>query len=278
MVRASNNDGVWSETPAQVQIVINPPWWETWWFRIGVLLLLVFLGVTGYQVRFRAIEASRRQLEIRVAERTRELQDAQEQVESANAELQMQLAEITALEHEVREKAIRDALTGLHNRHYLSEMLMAELSRANRGLYTVAFILVDLDKFKQVNDRYGHPAGDQLLIAVATTINCQTRLSDISCRYGGEEFLIVLPQITAEAALQRAEQLRADIAALQTQVGEQTVQVTASIGVAIYPVHAENSDEILSAVDAALYQAKERGRNQVVLWTQPDGVGLKSVD
>jgi diguanylate cyclase (GGDEF)-like protein len=268
-VRASNNDGAWGETPAQVQIVINPPWWQTWWFQIGGLLLLVFLVLMGYQIRFRAIQATNRELEIRVVKRTREVQDARQQVESANAELQVQLAEITALELKVREQAIRDALTGLHNRHYLSERLAEELSRARRGAYNVAFILVDLDKFKQVNDHYGHPAGDQVLIAVAKIINEQIRLSDFACRVGGEEFLIIMSPISAEIALQRAEKLRSDIGALQVRVAEQIIQVTASIGVAIYPTHAENSDEILSAVDAAMYQAKDAGRNQVVLWTPP---------
>jgi diguanylate cyclase (GGDEF)-like protein len=271
MVRASNNDGNWSETPATLRIVINPPWWETWWFRIFLLLLAIFLVFTGYQVRFSTIQATNRELEIRVDKRTRELQDAQQLVESVNAELQSQLVEITALEHKVREQAIRDALTGLHNRHYLSETLAAELSRADRASYTVAFLLVDLDLFKQVNDHYGHPAGDQVLIAVANSINTQTRLSDIACRYGGEEFLIILPQITLESAMLRAEQLRLDIATLQTQIAGPIIQITASIGVAIYPLHAETSDGILTAVDEAMYQAKEHGRNQVVLWTAPSG-------
>ncbi|RPH61264.1 MAG: diguanylate cyclase [Chloroflexi bacterium] len=265
MVRASNHDGTWNETPASLEIEIRPPWWGTWWFRIGAILAVIAVAIGAFQLRIRSIRATNRELEKRVNERTHELQDAQRQLQSANTELKAQLAEITVLEQKVREQAIRDALTGLYNRHYLSEMLGAELSRAKRGAYTVAFLLVDLDHFKNVNDTYGHPAGDQALITATKVIGEHTRRSDIACRYGGEEFLIVMPEITREGALRRAEQLRADIENLQIQAGQQTIRVTASIGIAIYPLHGDDSDEILSAVDSALYQAKETGRNRVIL-------------
>jgi diguanylate cyclase (GGDEF)-like protein len=179
--------------------------------------------------------------------------------------LNTQLSEIMALESKVREQAIRDALTGLYNRHYLSEMLEAELSRARRGTYTVAFLLIDLDRFKEVNDTFGHPAGDQALKSVAKIISELTRRSDIACRFGGEEFMVILPEIAKADAQLRAEQLRQKIEALKLPAGEKTIQLTASIGVAMYPLHGETSDEMLSVVDTALYRAKETGRNRVIL-------------
>ncbi len=267
LVRAANHDGVWNEEPARLEIEILPPWWGTWWFRIGALLAIVAAVVGGVQLRINSIRAINRELEKRVDERTRELRDAQLQLQNANAELKTQLAEITMLEQKVREQAIRDALTGLYNRHYLSEMLEGELSRARRGSYTVAFLLIDLDHFKNINDTYGHPAGDRSLVKTAELIKEHTRRSDIACRYGGEEFLVILPEITREDAQKRAEQLRVDIETLSIEFEGQILHITASIGIAIYPLHGEDSDSLLSAVDSALYNAKNSGRNQVILPT-----------
>jgi diguanylate cyclase (GGDEF)-like protein len=265
MVRAANHDGYWSDTPASIEIEIRPPWWGTWWFRVGSILAVILLIAGGVNLRIRNIRAANRELEERVDERTRELQDAQQKLQKANTDLKNQLAEIIALEQKVREQAVRDALTGLYNRHYLSEVLDAELSRAKRGSYTVAFLLIDLDHFKQVNDRYGHPAGDYALMSTAQVIREHTRRSDTACRYGGEEFLIIMPEINQEDALLRGEELRNNVENLEIEHEGQVIKLTVSVGVAIYPIHGPNSDKILSAVDEALYLAKQSGRNQVIM-------------
>jgi len=268
LVRAANHDGVWNEEPARLEIEILPPWWGTWWFRLGALLTIIAAILGGVQWRINSIRAVNRELEKRVDERTRELQEAQQQLQIANVELQTQLAEITLLEQKVREQAVRDALTGLYNRHYLSDMLTGELMRASRGNYHVAFLLIDLDRFKEINDTFGHMAGDFVLQNIANVISAHTRRSDIACRYGGEEFLLVVPEINPDDALKRAEQLRSDIQSLSIEFDGQRIPITASIGVALYPLHGENSDAVLSAVDEALYKAKERGRNQVIFCTK----------
>ncbi|MEJ5225321.1 MAG: diguanylate cyclase, partial [Anaerolineales bacterium] len=265
LVRAANHDGVWSETPARLEIEIRPPWWGTWWFRLGSILLVIGLIAGGVQWRIHSIRAKNRELEQRVNERTRELQNAQQQLQQVNADLQTRLVEITALQQKVREQAIHDALTGLYNRHYLSEVLDAELSRAKRGAYSVAFLLIDIDYFKQINDRYGHPAGDHVLVTTACAIHEHTRRSDTACRFGGEEFLLVLPEITRDDAFHRAEQLRQYIENLNISYEGQPIRVTISVGVALYPFHGENSDQLLAAVDKALYDAKQTGRNRVRL-------------
>jgi len=194
------------------------------------------------------------------------LLDAQERLRVVNEELQKQLEEITKLEQQVREQAIRDALTGLYNRHHLLNVLEAEFCRAERKGHSIAFMLIDLDHFKKVNDSYGHQAGDTTLQAATQVIGKSIRRSDIAFRYGGEEFLVILPEITLNNARQRAEQLRQAIDELEILFKGETIHISASIGMAIYPQHGSTGDEMLSRVDHALYQAKKAGRNKVILY------------
>lgn len=266
LVRASNNDGAWNVTPARLEIEILPPWWGTWWFRALAVLLVAAMILGGVQWRIHNISVINRELEKRVNGRTKELLDAQERLRLANEALQKQLDEITKLEQQVREQAIRDALTGLYNRHYLIDVLETEFSRAKRKGHPIAFMLIDLDHFKQVNDVYGHQAGDLTLQAATQVISKLIRGSDIAFRYGGEEFLVILPEISAQDAHERAEQLRRAIDELEILFEQKTITVNASIGVAIYPLHGSTGDEMLTRVDQALYQAKETGRNRVVLY------------
>lgn len=268
MVRASNNDGVFNETPVELKIVINPPWWGTLWFRALLVLVIIGLIVGIFNLRVRNIHKINRELEKRVNERTHALQETDRLLKSTNGELLVKLDEITALQKKVEEQAIRDALTGLFNRHYLSEMLETELSRANRSQYPVAFILIDLDHFKNVNDQHGHQAGDTALKNAAQVILSQTRRSDIACRYGGEEFLVVMPNITPKDAENRAEQIRAGVEKLATTFKSAEIHLTVSVGVAIFPQDGETADELLYQVDRALYQAKQSGRNKVIVFGQ----------
>ncbi|HKJ40049.1 MAG TPA: diguanylate cyclase [Anaerolineales bacterium] len=268
LVRASNNDSVWNENqPQQLLITITPPWWQTTWFRIGVILSLVLMVAGGFQLRTRNIRAINRELEHRVNERTKELQDAQEQLSLNNDELKKQLKEITDLEQKVREMAIRDALTGLHNRHHLAEWLEPAISLADRKEYSIAFLLMDMDHFKDINDTYGHKAGDDALQAAAQTMTNEIRRSDIACRYGGEEFMVVMPDTSHLDALQRAEQFRKNIQNLKINHKGRNIQLTVSTGIAIYPAHGKDIDEILTAADTALYQAKREGRNKIVMYS-----------
>jgi len=265
-VRASNNDGNWNTSPAKMMIEILPPWWGMWWFRLFVALAGFSIVFAGFQLRIHNINRRNHELEVRVKERTKELQEAQDRLHFANTELKKQLAEITNLEKQVREQSIRDALTGLYNRHHLSEVLASEFSRAERKRYSIAFMLIDLDHFKQVNDNYGHHAGDLALTAATQVISKHIRRSDVAFRYGGEEFLVILPGITLEKAIQRAKQLCNAIDALEIQFEQETIRVNVSIGVTIYPQQGSTADEMLMRVDKALYQAKESGRNRVVLY------------
>jgi diguanylate cyclase (GGDEF)-like protein/PAS domain S-box-containing protein len=172
---------------------------------------------------------------------------------------------LQALQEKLREQSTRDALTGLYNRRYLEETLGRELILAERQGRPVSLIMGDLDHFKAINDRYGHLCGDQVLRSFGELMKQHARRSDIYCRYGGEEFLLVLPQMSADCAAERAEQLRQAIAASPVTYGAAQIAVTASFGVAAFPVDGRSAEELIAAADSALYAAKESGRNRVNL-------------
>jgi diguanylate cyclase (GGDEF)-like protein/PAS domain S-box-containing protein len=172
-------------------------------------------------------------------------------------------AEVLKLQEQLREQAQHDPLTGLYNRRYLEETMGREIIRAERYGQPIGVVICDLDYFKLVNDTYGHLVGDEVLRAFAELLRTHSRGSDIVCRFGGEEFLLLLFDTPPDIAYQRAEELRASLAA--QQIGKSVIRVTASFGVASYPVDGKTQDELISAVDAAMYQAKKTGRNRVVV-------------
>jgi diguanylate cyclase (GGDEF)-like protein/PAS domain S-box-containing protein len=172
-------------------------------------------------------------------------------------------AEVLKLQEQLREQANHDSLTGLYNRRYLEETMGREIIRAERYGQPIGVVMCDLDHFKLVNDTYGHLVGDEVLRASAELLRTNSRGSDIVCRFGGEEFLLLLFDMSPDIAYQRAEELRASLAA--QQIGKSAFRVTASFGVASYPVDGKTQDALISAVDAAMYQAKKAGRNRVVV-------------
>ena len=165
---------------------------------------------------------------------------------------------------DLHEQTIRDPLTSLYNRRFLQDYLPRELIRARRERAPLAVIMMDLDHFKRLNDRAGHQAGDQVLVETGALLKRHVRGSDIACRYGGEEFAVVLPRTTLESALRRGEEIRSAVRAERRLRG-----VTASLGVALCPAHATDAEDLLRAADKALYEAKRAGRNQVRIFGDP---------
>jgi diguanylate cyclase (GGDEF)-like protein len=167
----------------------------------------------------------------------------------------------------LREQSIRDPLTGLYNRRYLEESLQRELLRAvrmTRRRAGLAVLMIDVDHFKRFNDEHGHEAGDIVLGAIGSRLRRVVRASDIASRFGGEEFVVVLPEVTPARAMVRAEQVRAAVEALcLDHHGEALPPVTVSVGVAMYPQHGDSVEILLRAADHALYGAKRDGRNQI---------------
>ncbi|MGD0827011.1 MAG: PAS domain S-box protein [Desulfobaccales bacterium] len=168
------------------------------------------------------------------------------------------------LRETLRNQAIRDSLTGLFNRRYLEETLDRELSRSKRQGSPLGVIMLDLDHFKEYNDAYGHTAGDELLISLGELIQKQVRREDIACRYGGEEFLLIMPGAPLEVALNRAKELNRSVKNLHTR-NTSLKPITISAGVAIFPDHGDAGKEVIRAADAALYRAKAKGRDRVLV-------------
>jgi diguanylate cyclase (GGDEF)-like protein len=184
----------------------------------------------------------------------------------ANEELRKRVIEVEKLQEELREQAIRDPLTDLYNRRYMSETLSREILRAEREGDLLSVIIGDIDHFKQINDTHGHQVGDFFLVETAKIFKRHIRGSDFVCRYGGEEFLFVLPGASLEDSERRAEEIRRQLEKLAVSHEEKTLGITMSFGIAAYPVNGTRGDEIIMKADQAMYDAKRMGRNQVRIW------------
>lgn len=187
----------------------------------------------------------------------------------ANDHLLTQLGENSKLQEALREQVNHDPLTHLYNRRYLDETLEREISRAVREGYPIAVMMLDIDHFKRLNDTYGHLAGDEMLKAAAVILGSHARTEDVVCRFGGEEFAIVLPKMPLEIARNRAEFWRTRLKENIVHFGSFELQATISIGIAAFPEHGKTRDELIDAADRALYCAKEKGRNRIELANTP---------
>lgn len=169
------------------------------------------------------------------------------------------------LQENLRNQSIRDPLTNLFNRRYLEESLEREIERARRKTTQLGLIMIDVDHFKAFNDDYGHLTGDQLLQELGALLADNVRISDIVCRYGGEEFTIILPEIQKKFMDTRAEEIRREVEqSLRLESDQQVRTVTISLGIATFPDNGKTAAKLIDAADAALYRAKRNGRNQVV--------------
>ena len=171
--------------------------------------------------------------------------------------------EINALNKKLKEQTVRDPLTGLYNRRFLEKSITRVLYQAERKGQTVCVIMGDLDYFKKVNDTYGHQVGDKALQYFGELIKANSRNSDISCRYGGEEFLLLLPNMSYKNAIQRAEDIRSKLSTSPFLYKGSTITLSASFGVAAFPDDAIDGTSLVNVADQALYRAKEKGRNCV---------------
>lgn len=230
------------EAPASKRL----PTWVLVAFGAATLLLAVITLLATYFVRI-----------------NRRLAATEHNLLGSNETLRENLQQIQELQTRLQEQVIRDSLTGLYNRRYLDETLDRELARAKRDGYPICVAMIDLDHFKQVNDTYGHKAGDEVLKTLGELLRENVRDGDIPCRYGGEEFLIVLPNISLEHAKQRADQWREEFSRRKTRHGDFEIGITMSVGLACYPEHGNTADALLENADRGLYRAKSTGRNRV---------------
>jgi diguanylate cyclase (GGDEF)-like protein len=197
------------------------------------------------------------------------LTDHQRSVLSAAAALLAVSLKNSQLFREVRENSVRDGLTGCFNRSHALEVLDAEIRRARRSKLPLSLIMFDLDNFKEINDRYGHLCGDAVLAAVGSKMKSELRGSDLKCRYGGDEFMVILPDTPLAGAKQVSENLRLELESHTVAWNSEQVKVTASFGITV--VNPTDLDPLVAVAraDAALYRAKEHGRNEVQVEEQP---------
>lgn len=221
-------------------------------------------------IREARLEAENTRLTAELLAKNAELARINERLEM---EVALRTQELRAAVAELERMALRDGLTGLYNHRYFQEALEAELARARRHGHSLSLVFIDVDHFKQYNDRNGHPAGDRLLHRLAGVLTGGRdsglppvgRASDVTARYGGEEFVVILPETGLDGALVKAERLRDSVAEHPFEHGaaQPAGAVTISVGVACFPHHAENKAELIAAADQQLYRAKRAGRNRV---------------
>jgi diguanylate cyclase (GGDEF)-like protein len=217
---------------------------------LGVLVLIEPLA--------KAERAAREQDADEQADRRRTLAATAEQIALALANLR--------LRDTLKSQSIRDPLTGLFNRRFLEESLERECRRAIRASRPLSVMMLDIDHFKRFNDTFGHDAGDAVLREVGAVLRSFFRGEDVACRYGGEEFALVMTDTSAEGALARASQLREQVHQLSLSFRRQALgPVTISVGIATLPLHASTAEVLLRVADKALYRAKHEGRDRVVL-------------
>jgi diguanylate cyclase (GGDEF)-like protein len=180
--------------------------------------------------------------------------------------LWLNLVEVRKTERTLRRQALRDPLTGLFNRRFFDAGLEQEIMRSRRSGDPVSLLMLDIDHFKNYNDEYGHEAGDAVLRAIGQLLQTQVRGGDVACRFGGEEFVILMPNAPLESAKERGKQILEAIRGLEVpHQGRLLPSVTASLGVAEFPAHASDAEGILDAADHALYVAKRTGRDRMVV-------------
>jgi len=229
------------------------------WFLLTITFAIVG-GIVGFSdhITQQAIKRSKSEL--------LERQRVESDLRFVNEELKNRVLEVEKLQEKLREQALRDPLTELYNRRYITEALSREILRSRREGCPLSVIIGDLDHFKLVNDTYGHQVGDLFLVEVARLFKRNIRGSDSVCRYGGEEFLFVLPGASLDTARKRAEDIRLQVAQLAVLHEGKALAITMSFGIAAFPVHGEECEEMITKADQALYDAKRMGRNLVRIW------------
>lgn len=260
-VRGTNSDGILSTNLASVPLYISPAFWQTAWFRLSILLAGVLLLLVLYKYKTISVHRRNSELEALVAERTAMLK-------SINENLQSEVIQRQKAEEEIRKIAYHDHLTGLPNRRLFRSLCERALADAQRGKKTFALMFLDVNLFKEINDRWGHDAGDAVLVAMAERIRRVVRASDIVSRRGGDEFVLLLADIGSHGFAARvADKLIGAIVEpiviqpLSDTEATRQVSVGASIGISLFPEHGVSLEALLSKADNAMYKAKKTGRS-----------------
>jgi diguanylate cyclase (GGDEF)-like protein len=261
----SGDQSRWNGDDAAFNFVLKPHFYRTYWFY--VLCGLAALGLAAAVLRVRLMRLKVRQQELRflVDQRTEELQSEIIIRKRTEEELEEARDEAIRARDELHFQANHDALTGLWNRHAILDLLDREMERSRRSHDPIGLLMIDVDHFKKINDTLGHLAGDEVLREVAERIGKHVRSYDSVGRYGGEEFLIVLPGCDDSQTRESAERIRLAIADASFSAGASNIAVTISIGATVLSAGTVSAMDILAIADGAMYQAKAKGRNQTVV-------------
>ena len=261
-VLAAREGGAWSEPGAKLTLEQLPRVHETAWFRIVAAMVLIMIVFLVYRGRVAQLNVQRKRLQQMVDERTRDLEQEKQKLEATNHEKARLLLQVAEAAKAYERLSKEDSLTGLNNRRELDRILAHEFERAVRNGRPLSVAVADLDFFKKVNDLYSHAVGDDVLREVANIFREGCRNIDMVGRYGGEEFVLVLPEAEREVAHQICERLRATIENFDWALRYPGLKVTMSFGLAT--LSGEPSYErLLALADKRLYEAKESGRNRV---------------
>ncbi len=200
-----------------------------------------------------------------VKEDITERKQAADRLKTANEQLQLHVTEVEKLQQELSVQAIRDPLTGLYNRRFLAESMGRETARAARGIRPLSVLILDIDHFKSINDTFGHKSGDEVLLQLGALLAATVREEDIVCRYGGDEFVVVMVDASEEDVRMRAEMIRCSISEMRFHFDKIELSVTSSIGIAAVLQHGDTWERAFERADSAMYRAKKDGRNRVVV-------------
>jgi len=261
-VKASNDDGKWNEHGASLKVTILPPWWDLWWVKTLALILAGCFLYFLIFIRVRFLRKHEIYLEGQVKERTAEIQRQKEEISIKNKSLSEKNALLKIQAKNLKNLVRRDPLTGLLNRRGFQEKIESECLRVQRNNDTFAILLGDIDFFKKINDSYGHDAGDLVLTEVAAVIINTLRDIDYICRWGGEEFIVLLPETGKEEAYITAERIRKNIEGLILNIKKQQIKVTMTFGIACLDKDL-GIEKCIESADKALYKGKDKGRNRV---------------
>lgn len=239
-VSTAGPSGAWSPIPAQFSFAVKPPWWLSWWFMASCLGLALLLARAIWQFSVRALLAQKADLEREVADRT---------------------AELTESHRHLEEIAYCDMLTSLPNRRMFTEQFRARLSLAHRNGESFGLLLVDLDHFKQVNDLFGHDAGDVVLAQTAIRLRAAVRESDCAARLGGDEFGVLLVSVQDRAGIEAVCIRLIESVVIGVSFKGTNLEVGCSVGVAVFPDDGETEEDLYKSADLALYDAKRSGQS-----------------
>ena len=255
----AENSSFRNPTVESIPITVTAPYWQTRWFRSAGTVFLLFLILALHKLRVRYL--------------VRHAQRLQETVNQTRAELTLAARMAGDAQEALKEQALKDSLTGLWNRRALFAMLEREVCRAQRDRFPITVVMIDLDHFKRINDTYGHLTGDQVLREASGRLLEAMRPYDFAGRYGGEEFLVVLPSCSPQFGMRRAEDFRRAIAERPVPTAAGPLAVTCSLGMAVYD-GLMPPDVLIHQADEALYRAKGLGRNCVCV-ASPGTVAIR---